>query len=344
MKYFLRFISVYLIITAVILAFYLDINNTREKQLEFTKDEIAGIEYLESIYHVAVDAAIYQNLLETGDNKEETENVRIDLFSDIDSIYDLQKKYPKFKNIQFNKHLEQIKDSQINGKATHMFFDYINTENYRIGDISNLLFEQDRKLYFLSSLVTHYMPEYIISVLITHNVAEEFKHKGSISDHKMNQYLEHNKLMYLSSEEIQNIIKLLKPYDDTKKLHYLIKEILTELENLPQSKNIFLDLNNDNAAVENYLNITHKILELSYELNDEHINILESALKTRKSHLEDIILRDIFLLIFIFLLITIALFYFYRSFTSNIKKDFEIKKTSETLDKFVIFSKTDRAG
>ncbi|MCK4875297.1 MAG: response regulator, partial [Sulfurimonas sp.] len=59
---------------------------------------------------------------------------------------------------------------------------------------------------------------------------------------------------------------------------------------------------------------------------------------------EDIILRGIFLLIFILLLITIALFYFYRSFTSNIKKDFEIKKTSETLDKFVIFSKTDRAG
>ncbi len=343
MKYFLRFLTIYLIIIGVIATFYVNINSERKQHLDFTKSELDGVKYLKGIYNIAIDLAIYQGFVETKDSKEKIESSRKSLLSSIDAIYTLQKKYPQFKDSQFNKQLEQIKKPEMHEKIIYEFFDYINHENYRIGDVSKLLFETDRKVYFLGSLITHYMPEYLISVLITHNVAEEFLHKNSISDYKMERFIQHNKLMYLSSEELTNIIKSLKPYDDTKKLQNLMTSIVKELDNSPISRNTTV-IKKDAKLAKKYLDVSHRLLELSYQLNDEHISLLEIALKNRKENLENIIYRDMFLVIFILLLITVILYYFYRTFSANLKKDFEIKKTSETLDKLVIFSKTDRAG
>jgi len=149
MKHFVRFLAVYLIIVTLIFTFYLNINNEREEHLDFTKSELDGIKYLKGIYNIAIDLAIYQGFVETKDSKEKIESSRKNLLSSIDTIYTLQKKYPQFKDSQFNKQLEQIKKPEMHEKIIYEFFDYINHENYRIGDVSKLLFETDRKILLL---------------------------------------------------------------------------------------------------------------------------------------------------------------------------------------------------
>lgn len=343
MKNFLRFLAVYFIIIGAISIFYFNINNTLVKQLDSAKEELVGVEYLNAVYNLAISVATYQGSVETKDTKENLDASKKELLNNIETIYGLQSRYPKFKDETFNSYLKKIKTFQTDVQTNYQFFDYINHENYRIGDVSKLLFEEDRKTYFLTSLTTHYMPEYLISILITHNIAEEFLHNGSISDYKMSKYIEHNKLMYLSSEEIYNIIKLLRPYKETKKLQDTINSIMKKLSSLPTNRDT-INVKKDQKKAKKYLNISHEILKLSYKLNDEHISILKASLKNRKDNLERILYRDTFLVVSTVLLITLMFFYFYRTFSTNLKKDQEIKRINSNMDKMVIFSKTDMEG
>lgn len=339
-----KFIFLYLIVIFAVFAFYLSISDNLKKELTITKQESSGVEYLKSMYKIAIYAAVYQGFWEVKDSKKNIETSQVLLQSEIENIYALQKKYPQFKSDEFNYHLEKIKSSKMNAEANYNFFESINNENYKIGDISNLFFEKDRKTYFLVSLVTHYMPEFLISILINHNIAEEFQATNSLSDYKIAEYAEQNKLIYLSSQEINSIMKMLIQYDDTKNLRTLKETIREKIKLFPKDKNSFFNKNGENVSVKDYLNWSHDILELAYKLNDEHILILESTLRQKATDLEEKILKAQLVFTLIFALTSVILFYFYLSRMENIKKDIEIKKVNDMLDHFVVFSKTDTKG
>jgi len=344
MKSLLQFLSIYFVIIISIFSFYSNVTNEYQKQLSITKEELNGVEYLESIYQLSISITAFESLFHIKSNKDKINSAKELVIKNVDALYTLQKKYPKFTNLDLNKQVERQKKSHTNEEDYYQFLESINHENYRIGDLSKLLFENDRKLYFLSALTTHYLPEYLISTTIRHNIVTEFSYNRDITDFKKNLYTEQNKLVYLSSQELNEIIKLLEPYDDTNKLTYLIEETLKELDNLSQNSTAVSEWENKPQAIESYLKISDKILTLSYKLNDANFDILKSELKNRKVSLEKEVLTNRFLIIFIIMLITIIIFYFYRSSALNIKKDIEIKKINKTLDKFVIFSKTDVHG
>ncbi len=109
MKNFLRFLAVYFIIIGAISIFYFNINNTLAKQLDSTKEELVGVEYLNAVYTLAINLATYQGSVETEDTKEEIDSAKNRLYSSIDAIYVLQKKYPHFKDKAFNDYLKKIK-------------------------------------------------------------------------------------------------------------------------------------------------------------------------------------------------------------------------------------------
>ena len=344
MKYQLRFLLVYIVVIASILSFYTSIKNEQERHLYLAKNELYGVEYLKNIYQLSINTAIYHGLLSLHEQEHTLTQEKEKFLSSIDKVLFLQKKYPQFRNDIFKKKLMLLKQDRADDKVYSDFLEYINHENYRIGDISKLLFEEERKIHFLGSMITHYMPEYLISVLISHNIANIFNYKGYIDEKKKSLYIEQSKLVYLSSQELNSIIKLIAPYPDTKKLSSLMNRILEELKILKQERENFIQWKRYSSDIQTYLQTSNKILSLSYELNDEHIKILETNLKERISTLEQSILKEKFLFIFLAILLSIILFYFYKTFTSNIKKDAEIKKINNTLDKMVIFSKADIQG
>lgn len=334
----LKFLSFYIIMLASIFSFYFTIVDKYEKELNITAHQLTGIEYLRGLYKLSI------GLIEIGKYKENMGAADANILNCIDDIYVLQKKYPEYKNISLNEKLESIKKQKLNEEEYYDFLDSINHENYTIGDISELLFEEDRKLYFISSLVTHYMPEYLISILITHNIVEEYHENGQVSKLKQRLYIEQNKLTELSLEEIDGIVKLLKVYKSTQKLSLLTSNLIKKLHKLPQDTSAILSLNNSDKKFDNYLDISHDMIELSYQLNDMNINILESSLKSKKAALNKKILLNRILVIFVFILITGVTLYFYRVYSSNEKKEIELKNNNKILDKLVIFSKTDKNG
>ena len=339
----LKFLSIYFIIVISILAFYLNVSNEKQEQLAFTKSELRGIAYLENIYYLGINVALHQGNISFESDSKEVDKSRKKINQYIDLIHKQQKEFPEFKNNEFNLKLENLKKFS-NSNDFYLFLDYLNHENYRIGDVSKLLFENDREAYFLSSLITHYMPEYLISTIISHNIVEELMRKGSVNNTKKDIFTEQNKLMYLSSKEIYGIIKLLSEYDDAKILSVTIEEIMLKLELLSQTNNSIVSFQNNLKEANKYIVITHQLLELSYKLNNSNIRILESKLTNRQVSLEDTIFAYESSLIFILVLISLVLFYFYRSFTRTIKQDTEIKSINKTLDNLVVFSKTDLDG
>jgi PAS domain S-box-containing protein len=344
MKSLLQFLSIYFVIVISIFSFYANVKNEHKKQLSITKEELRGVEYLDSLFKLTISITSYEALLDIEAQKKQLDSARKLVLNNITILHTLQNRYPNFKNDYLDKQLELGKNDKVTEKEYYDFLEYINKENYRIGDLSKLLFENDRKLYFLSSLMAHYLPEYLISTTIKHNLVKEFAHEGFISDFKKNLYTEQSKLVYLNSDELDGIIELLSPYKNAKKLTLLTKKILQELEELSKYKDTLIDWDNNNKELLSYLQVSQNILKLSYELNNENTRLLRSELESRRDSLKQKIITSRFLIIFIIILISAIIFYFYRSFTQNIKKDIEIKKINKTLDKFVIFSRTDIYG
>ena len=336
MQNILRFISIYSVIIGTIFYFYFSITNQYKDRLEFTKYEMRGVTYLKSIFNLTLNVA---SGLEFYNN-----NLSDTILKDIKKIYSLQDEYTEFKYKPLNKHLELLSNHENNQMYYYEFLDFINHENYRIGDVSGLLFESDRKMYFLNALLTHYMVEYLVSLHISHNLAEEFLHEGKLSKEKKNLFVEQTKLIYLSSKEVSAIIEMLKPYEDTNTLRELMKDILSKIDELSNNTEYILHWELNKEELEKYLEISHYAIGLSYQLNDENINIIEASLMERKKLLEDKLATYKFLLFGIIFLITIISLYFHRIFSENFKKDKEIKLMHNTLNDLVLFTKTDIDG
>ncbi len=344
MKKLSQFIFVYLILIGLIFTLFINTNSRELKQLNLTQSELAGVDYLKGIHKLSISLSLYKESLEINEDKEAQDILKRDMIKDIKNIYHLLKEHPQFANKELQDRLELLSNIQFADDEYYEFLDYLNHENYRVGDTSQLLFEEDRKLYFLGTLITHYLPEYLISLIIVHNKIEEFAHNNTFSDTQKKLFTEQNKLIKLSLNELDGIISLLKPYPETAKLASLISNIKVTRDKL---KLYTYSLNNwekDEKELENYLFTTYQVLSLSFELNDESTRLLETALLNRIKTLEDKIVYQQLGLGFLLFLITSLSYYFYQSYQSNLKKDEEIKKINKTLDKAVIYSRTDKSG
>lgn len=344
MKKTTKFISVYLILLTLISTLFINSNSREHNHLLFTNSELAGVDYLKGLYKLSISLALYKEALEIHEDKKTQFILKNDMINDINFIHLLLQKYPQFTNKELQEKLSRLSNDQVDDNEYYDFLDYINQENYRIGDTSKLLFEEDRKLYFLGTLLTHYLPEYLVSFIIVHNKIEEFQHNPIFTDEQKKHFTEQNKLINLSLEELSSIISLLDPYPETAKLSSLISEIQIMRDKLHKHTVFLKNWKKDTKEIETYLSITYQILSLSFQLNEESTRLLEVALLDRKRSLEIKIYYQQLGLLFLIVLITISAYYFYKSYQSNLKKDDEIKKMNNTLDKSVIYSRTDKKG
>ena len=319
MKNLLQFLSIYIIIAFLMSIFYFYAVEDKTESLAFTKSKLKGVSYLKDVYQLSINVALYQGDLIFEENKYILNKSKEKVYKYIDIINKDIKIYPEFKDDNFLQKVNNLKNLNKNNQDEfYSFLDLANCENYRIGDISKLLFEKDRKFYFLSTLITHYIPEYLISMLQAHNIIEELITKGQISDEKRDIFIEHNKLIYLSSKEIKDITKIISNYEDTKELDVIIDKIIKELISSTQFVNSIENMIKNPSMAKKYLEFSHKILDLSYTLNDRNIFLIELNLELKKESLEDSILIYKIVILSIFILISILIFYVYKSHENNI--------------------------
>ncbi|MFC2073933.1 ATP-binding protein [Campylobacterota bacterium] len=340
----IRFSLIYIFIVVAITSLYINITKELKEQVILTKSELDGVEYLKAIYALSISTSIYVGALDVNDDPINLSVKRKAMIDDINSVYVFRQKHPQFKNETMRINLQKIEASEFSKTDYYEFLDYLNHENYRIGDISKLLFEKERKLYFLSSLITHYMPEYLISLHTVNNIFNEYIQKGKLSTFKTSLYTEQNKLVALSVKEIYEIIQLLKPYEDTEELKPLINEIINEINHLSKDMGSFQALDQLEHITLEHINAYHKLLGLTYQLNDSYMKIFESNLNKREEKLLERIMLSKLILGVILLFISTVTFYWYREVISNLKKDIEIKNINKILDQHVIYSKADAHG
>ena len=316
----------------------------QKSQLSVIDSQLSGVHYIKEIYSLSLNVVQYVGNKTLYNSDRFVAENRQKISQHIKTLITLQQKDHRFQNPTFIKQLEEMKTFKMSEDQYYEFLDFINHENYAIGDSSKLLFTEDQELYFLSSLITHYMPEYLISLYITHNIIEELQDKVEVSDKKKNIFIEQNKLLYLSSQEVAGIIKRLGEYEDAKALKGYISTILEKLIVLDNHIRAIYKWERDENEINQYVNISHEIIELSHKLNDEYISLIEKNLVSKQEQLEQKIETNRFLFFVIIGFITLLMALFYRVYTSNIKKDLEIKKVNRRLDELVMFTKTDLTG
>jgi len=317
MKRSLPFIAIYFIITILISIFYFYTIEDKNNYLESTKSELNGIAYLKDIYQLSISVAVYQGDLIFEKDKNIIAKSKNKVYKYVAIINKDIEQYPEFKNESFLQRVNNLKYSHINNDF-YAFLDAANQENYRVGDVSQLLFEKNRKFHFLSTLVTHYIPEYLISVLHAHNIIEELVKNGVISNRTKGIFIEHNKLTYLSSQEIKEITSIISTYKDTKELDTIIDKIIINLNELSRTIHSIEHMQRNPDIAKKYLKITHDILELSYMLNNRNMFLIELNLEMRKDYLEKNIFIYKISLFVILLLISTIIFYFYKSYINNL--------------------------
>ncbi|MEA3372442.1 MAG: HAMP domain-containing sensor histidine kinase [Campylobacterota bacterium] len=317
------FTLLYAILIGSIFNFYTDILSGYNKNLASTQNKITGVKYLKLLHKLSADTI---NMQGHGILKQSMQ-------ANIKAIYTFQRIHPEFHNSTLNKHLESIDKLHENHKDAHYydFFDYMNHENYIVGNKAEILFSQDKEQYFLGTLMTHYLPEFLISLGISHNILEDFVESRDMDATKKSIYIEQNKLVYLSSEELHNIISLLREYVDTKNLQNIIEKVHKTLEQLKASKGGLVILNDNGKSFESRLKTTHKLVDLAEELNYQNTKLLEKLLANDEKYFSDKIIYYRYLLIFMLILVTAIFIYSFRIVNSNIKKDKELEELNESL-------------
>ncbi len=336
MKIIFYFSLLYFILIGSIWSFYIDILSGYTTNLASTTNKINGVKYLKLLHSLSIDTTMYQGYMIVSDKNEDLSRRKLSIVTNVQKIYALQKKYPIFYSEKFDKYLAQLKEFKMSYHDYYNFLDYVNHENYIAGNKAEILFSQNKQRYFLGTLMTHYLPEFFISIGISYNIIKEFVLYKHIDNTKKNIFVEHNKLVYLSSDELHNIIDLLSEYHDTKELSILIEKIQNRLEQLKQISDGLIIFDNSLNNTELYLKTTHEVLDLAEQLNNVNTILLEKLLKNDAKYLTDKIIFYQFLLIFMILLVTAVFFYFFHIFTSNIKKDKKLEVLNNTLQERVL--------
>ena len=344
MNYTLRFLFIYIIVIIFLFSFFISFNKEYKQQLKITDNKLSGVVYIQVIYHLGIDLVKLENLKFENANEKKINDFKEDIRTDIDALFSLQEYFTNFKIDSFNEELRNIKKLDYDDESYYEFLGSINQENYRVGDVARLLFDENREVYLLSSLLTHYMPEYLISILLSDSIVKEFVHHGKLNQNEKNIYIEQNKLVYLSSDELTKIIGFLTPSTEVKQLSNIMKNIVNKLDDLSKEKKYLSQWKINDDEIKRFSQISNEIIELSLKLNDKYIQILTKYLEDRKNTTEEKILTNKILTSITFLLITFISIYFYRIKLSDIDKEKEIKQINSELDKIALFYKTDPKG
>lgn len=342
MKSILKYILFYIIILVLVGGFFNNLEQENQNKLDLVHKEESGEEYINILYNLSLNiiSYIHHNINNVKNSVRKSKNL---ILKDVEKLKKLQQQHPQFKNTQFITQLESLLERPFDARAYFEFLDYLNHENYAIGDRSNLLFESDRKTHFLAALLTHYMPEYILSILTVQTLLEQYMIDDGLSTNDMAHLVEHTKLVTLSVAEINSIISSLGIYEDTQVLIPIIHTINNRVEAL-SSVDILNVPSMSYEGFQAYQEEMQLILQEAYKLNDAYIAILEKTLKKDAKEIKEKTIEYRLFFLFISIILLLMLTYIFYVAKQNKKHQEEIERNNEVFDRFVIASRTDISG
>lgn len=329
-KKIIQLTTIYILIASFLGFVYITLLDENSQKQSTTALQIAGVNYIQELSNINI--SIVQSIY-----KKERDEGLINPKIVVAKLKKIEKEYPKFQNDTLDTILYKVQDGTLTNKEYYELIDMLNKLNYIIGDRSQLLFEDNRKLHFLSALVTHYTPEYIISNLICHGIAEDYRATQKITQASKIIFLEQYKLINLSLEEIDAIVSLLQPYEDTQQLTQLLQQLQ---QITPQESDIF----SAQHKLQEYIDVTHHLLGIAFAFNNTTFKIAKKSLQEKMSTLQKRMFRTT--LIFLVLLILIGLIFivYYQTVKSNILQTQEIQHAHEVLDRYVLYIRVDAFG
>ena len=331
-KKIIQLITIYLIIASFLGFIYATLLNENKQKQEDVALQQAGVEYIHTLSKLNI--YITQNIY-----FKESKETFVNLQDTIAHLKYIEEEHPSFQTEDLTDIIQKIQHTRIKTQEAYQFIDTINKTNYVVGDHSHLLFEENRKLYFLSALVTHYMPEYLTSILVCHGIAEEYSTTHKISPNTQLIFLEQQKLIHLSLEELSQIITLLQSCHNTQELAQYIEK----LQKKTPKEDLFFN-HTDIQKTQHYIDTTHAVFSLAYELHESVFSMTKQALQEKLSHLQDREkqLHTVFILLLL-LFASLFVIYFHMA-KSNIEKNQEIHNVYQILDEYVLYAKTDEQG
>ena len=132
------FSIVYLIVVSFIYAFYSDVMSGYNKSLDSTQNRINGLEYLELLHSIGDVAANQQCLLALNQKNDEQSIKAMKVL--IQNIRVHAKEHLNHKNIILEKYLIDLEELNMEYYEYNNFLDYLNHENYKVGNNSEILF------------------------------------------------------------------------------------------------------------------------------------------------------------------------------------------------------------
>jgi PAS domain S-box-containing protein len=334
MKYALRFLVIYIVIVASLGGFYYIITKEYRQSLALIDKEIVGLEYIKDLNLLTNNIIEYKTRLDINGKNDALEVFKEEIIKEIYQISSLRRSLYNAENEALTASLNRFISPYFKDESLYEILELINGENYHIGDLSGLFFQSDRKMYYLNSLLTHYLPEYIISLSIVRSLIEyKYKH-GSMDKIQEHTLIEQKKLVFLSANELSTIVKFLEPYKTTKKLQKTMLKVKKQLDEIEASR--------DNTEL--YLEKLTTLLLYSHRLNKLTINTLEKLYKEKRYSLQKSIVWYKSFFIFAFIVVTFFAFYLRNLFIINLNNERSIHQLNDTLDTLVVFSRTDKDG
>ncbi len=343
MKKTSQLIIVYITLITIVSTIYNFINSQDKEQLKIVVKQLDGLEYITNISALTMHVTKYVGAVSSDTSSKELRVIYKDINNCVNAIYAQQKLSKEFINPELNKQLQKIKKFEVSEDGYYQFLDTINHENYRIGNISKLMFFQENELFFLSSLITHHMPEYMISLIITHHIVQESSYLKTITDKKKNIFIEQTKLANLSEEEMHSIIDLL----DNSNINEKLKQYILSMHDMLHSMKPFVKTIykwDSSSKREEYLQASKELIVLSREFEMEQITVIKTLLNLKKAELNTKIFINNIIFILLTLIFSTFIYLYYKSIKSHEKKDREIERINKNLDDLVVYSKTDVDG
>ncbi len=329
-----RFLLLYGVVVFIIFSFFYTLTALHREQLVKLDREIMGVSYINNLYLFTNNFIEYKFRVDRHENDAGLEKLQVIVMEEISNLQSFRKKNFTLDDDSFllnsiSSHLPNLEDEYF-----YNVLEWINEENYRVGDSSGLLFQSDRKIYYLNSLITHYLPEYVISLSVVRNILYYQSKIGMLSQKTQETYIEEMNLVSLSSSEVGTIIEFLQQYKDMQIFSKLKKKIDTKLVLLPKQES---DIDTSLETVTSALLYVHR-------LNKKTINTLDTIYKVSRDKLHQTIWRYLLVALLISFVVALLLLYLHSLYEANREKEQNIIGLNQRLDKLVIFAKTDAQG
>jgi len=277
---------------------------------DVTKKELNGIEIIADIYSLNFNLKTLRGLDQIANI--DADYIKNSLLISDDDILSMIKKLDDKKIEKIYKNLKSSDKTKTESfKLYTDILDLLDKKRFNVSDTSQLLFENDREIYFLITIGVFKIPDIIENIGKIRAIGSSQLSLGKQLSHEDNFILDNNEHMFLKSiDDIKLVLSKIN-HNDSRRLLSLLDEILTKFHNTRKNIEDIKENSSELTSREYFLQAT----ELINTINKLHIltkNKKKSLLQKRKDNFYNKIMFSISLFSLIILVILTTTYLAYK--------------------------------